>query len=1385
MNQNNIKMTELPKNRNEITLNHYHRLQYAAKNKLPISVVVQKKEKAMKMVHDNFIQSREYWDADNTVFDLYKLVKKYSLEVIYETYDVEAKDLVMVFYEANIFNTDNDRDKYGIELQNFVEQTMREYYDLQNFTQQYEAWKNNTKEEIQYTKIIFNNMEKTQTWLNKSKSDMHFKTSPIEIISAELQGDIALQVLSPDQKKAIVPVDTTNGFDIFLNSLVSFQIPFISFKDTPESEVKIKVFQGNIPISIDKIKPSDSQIETPYSLYVTVWNDRVTTSKANLESYVNVHIDLKNKKIIFASKMTEANTRDGKPFLVERIHKHMPLYISNIKESNIIGEFKIFGLDFVNSLFLDFIMLNPFAREFIYMNEASTPFSVKKRINYHLREPDLFFQNLEEGKIWKKYFSFLLHQQYAAKAEELLVVDYFEPIASKDPKVQATDQQKDQNKAIILQKNMPYLEVSINQSANRRMLQLGLLVFVSLIGIFEARFKDLQQVYQNMNIKYSSKRWDLKLVDAKKINVTGNEYLTDLQSVAPHIFENNYKSKICQKKTQPVIIPPQLVDQWNEEHDNDEYQKAVVFPPEAEGTGEEIYLGCPVDKTPYVSMKENILSNRGEYPYLPCCTSKNTQEPSSRSYFTHYYLGEDMGGDKKNIVNEITSRKRLVKGQIGILPFMIQSAFSLLNILPTNNNPANNKVPNNINNKNDLLKRMGVGQSPFSAVRCLLTCLEHPAFIKLGKKKPSLEHEIEIEEFIKDLIRKSVFQSHTTSKSALKIFTTAFSQELYDNTENEIYEQIRNMEYFDTSLYYRWLEIYFKVHVFVFSVSKSQEIEFEIPRHRYFHARPYLDMPCVILFKHWGSENDNIDFPQYEIIKVDDKMVLDNKASKQFIKFAHQTQTVYQLEKSVAGSASHPRSEAKLENSNSGSKSENRTKDRKIVLRKDPFSLHYYANLFPNALSQYIDGAGKVRGITMKIGDTDEDRITIYLPPSQPVNLPMEESEYAVNVETALQIFDRQPTFYSLENDMVNGLWFPIYDIEMGIYIPLIELTLAELEKIFRKANITTDNKGNLDLEKGRGNPYYTFGEPILQTFRNVEKMRNIYLQTILWVYLIYTKNRFRQRKIDEFMAQYTVVSKFNFKKELNNINTSLPKYQNVEQAMEYLHQFFPFVQNKNGLKFCCVNQAMVSKIKYFLEITVERSKQEKPVVKYSIENNPDANNPNLNINTLFSLISSADDFPKTKNMQVFFNITEFKMWLYNRLYGKGDKIEIVDKLTLSNSTFKNPFLYMQAETKQIFIIQNVSLGEELRAINNYLVFKNENINLGYYTPAHNPSTNNSLNMNTPNVPLKKIIYIISPAGNIILLNTNEPENLEDDNLHTVKLLRYDENIYAAIQNIT
>ena len=1255
----------------KLELENFRKYKKAREDKVSYSAIAYKKKE-----EEFNLTPSLYWNfIDREAYNLENLLSKENLEEIYRDYEVDPMDLIMVYYG-----------KFKTYPETFAEKHFNLRYTDKEIKQMHENWKE--KDEIDY----YSQYKEAQSWLNKKplaskgkkeknkekEKNKHYKTSPIQITKGTVEAPIQIKVRNTKKNELeLQNVYINNGVDIFLKCIVSENVPFVSYC-SPSSSLSVKAFDGHLPFTIDRLKPSDTLLLEPNTIQMVVFSSVSREGYIAIENYIHVIISLEKRKITAVTKLDE-----GKTYLFERVQEHSPIIIGEMKETNILGEFTIFGIKLNLSLFMDFIMLNPIARKMIYLNESSSALSFKKRMNFHITEPIGEEKNI--------LFSFLLHEEQMSKTENNLpIVDYLN-----------NNDNSNNNKGVIsAPKGMWNLKILINKSYSRENLHFGLITLLLLLSLYKEEENSLIEDYSQYGINFSKeflKEWSLPITGVgNKVFTDKDEYINDLQSAAPHIFVKGYAST-CQLHHQPVIIPPKLISKWNREHEAN--RRAIGFPPREE----ELFIGCENSEegeARYVAMKESKLKNKKEYPYLPCCTLRNTQEEGSNSLFTQYYLGEERerDNDEGKIQGGLTSKKLLKFKQFGEVLPLIHSIFRVFGYD---------------------VKRQGVPLSPLSAILCADFATSTLNEKNRRKKKGWMGRE----EGWEDRIRQKLIFSN-------KIRPEVMLQELYDYTHDEILVKIQG-EFFDTFDMVRWLEERYKLHIFVFSVSREKEIVMEIPRHKYFPIRPYLGRKCLVLQKHWGSGlTTGQKYPQYELIRTDEFTVWPEAVSQKLLKMFYKQQEVYQIEMR-----------------------------RPQNIHSNPYSTYSILDVFPMAEKQYVDDAGKLRGIIISIGEGKDDKMTIYVPPSQPLNLPREEEvEFSIETEVVLSYFEDKPSNYSKEGDWITGLWFPFNGIEEGVYVPIVEISMEDFEE-FDPFN------GDIEKEKGapvgRPNPFYTFGKSILEVYHNMDKMRRIYLQTLLWVFLLYSTSLspspskgekgegeeigfvYKEENIKPFANKYMKVGKFDPSTSLAKINTTLPNTRDAEEALQYLSDHFPFVK-KN--KFLTLNRDMYEKLIYFLKFSVEKHRY-----------------PSSDLTTLNYLYSSSDDFPKTNEMQVFLSLEDFKVWSFIQKQGEGDKMRIVTSLSLDLANVRNPFVYKSKEN-HFFLIQNVSLGDKKRALKNASEYKEKGVNLGYFTPP----IEENVQHNT---------YFISPEGALFTPSPPHPTR-------PISILEYDEHIYAALIEI-
>ncbi|MCZ2845957.1 MAG: hypothetical protein O2U61_05600, partial [Candidatus Bathyarchaeota archaeon] len=148
----------------------------------------------------------------------------------------------------------------------------------------------------------------------------------------------------------------------------------------------------------------------------------------------------------------------------------------------------------------------------------------------------------------------------------------------------------------------------------------------------------------------------------------------------------------------------------------------------------------------------------------------------------------------------------------------------------------------------DTFYRIGV---PFSQYSFL-----HAVLLALDDRYLELENDEERESYAKEVYEDMI----------LSINQNVMKQELYDI--DNIMVVLENPKlFFDPKIFYRIVEEYFSINIFTFIPDGPTKGKIEIPRHIYRYLRGesgYQD--TVIIYKHWGSDNQNLKYPHCELV---------------------------------------------------------------------------------------------------------------------------------------------------------------------------------------------------------------------------------------------------------------------------------------------------------------------------------------------------------------------------------------------------------------------------------------------------------------------------------------------------------------------------------------
>jgi hypothetical protein len=486
------------------------------------------------------------------------------------------------------------------------------------------------------------------------------------------------------------------------------------------------------------------------------------------------------------------------------------------------------------------------------------------------------------------------------------------------------------------------------------------------------------------------------------------------------------------------------------------------------------------------------------------------------------------------------------------------------------------------------------------------------------------------DELYKDTKNKSIYVDNLLVKIAEKINYGLLKQELYDMSLDEIKESFLNNNFLDPNLYYRAFEEYYNFNIYVFNQDTM-----ELPRFNMFHSRPVRDYRDTILI----SKQNN----QCELIINHSEMIFDKKMSTychSFLQKILNTITITQTDNynNMYSYADH---------------------------------LTFFD--FKGKISQYIDNQGKLRSLTFNLKN---EKLTLITIPSQPENLPIQETIEYCHLDTALKIMNNQPSAVAVENDEIVGLWFNIYDIKEGEFIPVLPHTnnMKLPEKLFPLLNVI-DNE-------------------TLTNYSENKKLVSFVLQIIQWLYILALYKFNIVDGLQDFLNQFVTVrkNKQSIYDDVLLLPRRYPVYEHFESYIEYLQEHCPKMMHKG--KLIIYNDLFNVQIEDYLKYYDLTYHKVPLLISGYYENLDDFNQNDLN-----------------KNHLIFLNKENLTAW-----ENQNTKIDI---LTTILPYTPYPFLY-QHVNNQIYIIQYVAMETLEEAMTLCDVWINKKHNMGYHVVSEN-----------------------------------------------------------------
>lgn len=549
--------------------------------------------------------------------------------------------------------------------------------------------------------------------------------------------------------------------------------------------------------------------------------------------------------------------------------------------------------------------------------------------------------------------------------------------------------------------------------------------------------------------------------------------------IAPEYFgQERYARYGCKCGNQPIIIDDDEVEEWRQYQINvhGEYVDRVIkkIPKSLKDllsgieSKNNVNLVCPRNSVPYPTLKVKNLEDRIDV--YPCCS--NTEDKEDISYKIEMAMNK--GEVKSSYV--ISTLKILTKeGEYGYVPTSFHDLLS-----------SGINIETYIS-KNTFLRER-IPQTKSSLLHCLLIAIEDLEYISNQNNRENICQNVR-----QDIV----------SQTNLNVVM----QEMYDSNIKDISENIKNENVFlDPKSYYRALEEYFDINIFVFTCT-GNDVDVEIPRCKDICIRlKRIDRKSVIILKH-----ENLNHCELMFYKEDGKTYLfdDNMTDYLYNVFYDKQQNFVFTN---------------------------------YKLHKNPFIVVDYKDIFRDTEeykihleSQFIDKNGKTYGLNINI---DGFMFTVFIPFTQPLELKQSNQIYK-NDKNKIELYFGESS--KISN---SGSWYNLLDLEKGIFV-VGENFKAKEDKPF----IPEFNK--IDLSYVR--------------LKDVKKCTSILMQLINWLWKLSIKENKVLMPIQTWWEKY-VIKDNNMKKNVvfcDDVPYILPDSISTDDGLKKLSYKPYFTSNK------------------------------------------------------------------------------------------------------------------------------------------------------------------------------------------------------------------------------
>ena len=1168
----------------------------------PENIVDGYTDKYIYMTIMKFIEYYENNKDANIVNQIYQEIKQYHKAL-------QFADFIMIYY-IWYYNDELDEDElfqffntiYTIHDPKIHSQ-FKDVIDLDNTNNRFlEKWNEYLSNDNQKLREIIKIQEQLEKLYNDHMDDENIMYNEQIVHTMNLRYE---------------PITSlTSGLDIFNESVISTFVPFIRYVNGA-GQMYTKIFTG----TDDEVPPYDvfiiSKNETylPQTIYINMWlGDPHNTGKEKLSlaTLVNMtpafyHLE---QNILDIEIPVDQDVRRGliidKNIMIKRLVDSLPsLELVNGLETNSKIEFDIMNQSYDESVLLYLILNDPLLQEYLYINESLKPNAYKRRL-------ELEFHSLlardENAEMLPNYQS-----------------DRITFTLSRLTKSKRVGKGKKQD--------IPYLNVSITKSSSHLGIHVFQEIFRLLLFHYNTQYRPIHQLYHT--ILPQTDEID-QLLDALQTsgNILGGtkeskistELLGALKDIAPDIFIEGY-ARVCQGQQKPTIVSPEEAVDWTNQGN-----QVMEFPRE----NPHLFVCTdPVNKYPKLICNKE-LKNKDIYNYLPCCGTKDKLSPNIKSHYNDYINErpvrcQSVTTSKKSVItNKILAPN--VKGEV---PRVVSEILI--------------EYYEELSGAEHRFKRYGVIRSPNSLLHCVFLALQDEAYLEM------------------DSTEREKYVSDHRLNMAQNILPEVAKQEMYDYSLEDIKTLLSDNDIFlDPLLFYRAVEEYFSLSIYIFGVS-ADDGEILIPRHSKFHASRYAERTTITIMRMLSETS----YPQCELIVNYAEDSLEFLYDFRMDKICHEA--IKKTLKTFTWSI-----DVKKNDYNE------LVWFNKLLANENIYDINYsliFGTDF-QPIGQTIDNNGKTRTITWA---STTITFTIATIPSQPLNIPIDNRYSYIEYSLAVRKFGKPNALSLNDENLIEGLW---YD-KTKAFNPYCILIHPHRPKKIKLPVVPS--------------PIIEQTEMMISQTKRLSILKrtiNILKQLVIWIYQIYRQNQ--KKSVDKFIDKYFIISseKVNDSSTFYDVNihtSQLPQNVTVEKALSFVKKYIPqFVQNH---KLVMYNEEFYKRMTTLLRDYAHL---------YPVDTIPQL------IKGFYRVVS---DFYPVENGLIFLSFGDFDEWLsVNRFKEYNYTISNTINALLSESY--EPILY-QGDTQKIYLIQNVrgNIQQAMAVAMYWYLYK---INMGYDSPSSN-----------------------------------------------------------------